>query len=154
MDEAESIAEEENLAKNLSFIGETRSCLVSPDLRRSLRTARNWMLTLAVITSFWLGLAGVLSLIGIIATAGFGSSEMLKFVFTFSVLLVVLGIPLALMFQFASRTRRFVTSASLRDLVSALQAQRWMWTVLGIYGLIVIVFNIVTLTFPFLRIRL
>lgn len=153
MDDAEPVVEED-FAKSFSFLADTRSCLSSPELRRSLRTARTWVLTLAVIASCWLGLSCVLVLLGTFATQGFGSAEMMGFVFMFSVMAVVLGIPVALMFQFAARTRRFIATGNLRNMRSLLQAQRWMWTVLGIYGLILIFLNAVTLMFPASRIKL
>lgn len=145
MDEAEPVADEEDFAESFSFLADTRSCLASPELRRSMRTVRTWVLTLAVIGCCWFALMSLVAVGGMFMSRRAGPVEMLTVALILMVFLVIGGLPIFMMFQFASHSRRFISTARLQDFVSTLQSQRRMWNIFGIYGILAIVMNLVAL---------
>jgi hypothetical protein len=115
---------------------------VSPALVESLRRTRPWVMFLAILGTIWMGFA-VLGGIGMVAGASaMGGEEAMGVGFVYLVMFGIYILPIVMMYRYAGAIQRLVSGGGQAELEQAVDAQRLIWTVLGIMVLLAFVLGV------------
>ena len=109
---------------------------VSPAIVESLRRTRPWVMFLAILGTVWMGFA-VLGGIGMAAgMRAMGGQEAMSVAFVYLVMFGIYVLPIVTMYRYAGAIQQLVSGGGQAELEKAIDAQRLIWTVLGIMVLL------------------
>jgi hypothetical protein len=135
------------LLKNKGESSPPRSFLASGSLQRSLRTSRTWVFTLSVLTLVWLALMLGLTLFNTVYRAPevVSQSPMLvtRLMLLLAFFLLLTPIPV-FMLLYGLRIQAFLSWGRSEQLLQLIAAQKWMWMILGLYSVMLILLNVLS----------